>query len=218
MATRMAAAMIELINGTPPRDGSPAIWKCRMPTTRKMASKPKTIAPMKPSGARLRASNSPKKPTRAAMMTQMINWVNVILTVVCPPLETYLSAIHSPRTSSIFKLLMTRRTRTFVFKRPALADVICLSRMFLLFPGTAASQVYGCLTIQDDEQVEQECVGEVARQGIGDPVRAGQHAGIANDENIQNSEDLEWQQHPVITPLAYGFCKAQIQQEAIIGY
>src|SRR6266699_3753654 len=94
-------------------------------------------------------------------------------------LQPYLRANHSPRTSSIFKLLMTRRTRTFVFKRPALPDAICLSRMFLLFPGTAASQVYGCLTIQDDEQVEQKRAGKVACQCVGDPVRTGQHAGIA---------------------------------------
>ncbi len=67
----------------------------------------------------------------------------------------------SPRTLSITKLLMTRRTRTFVFKRLALLDAICLSRMFL--PGAAACQVYGCSTIQDDEQVEQERAGEVTR-------------------------------------------------------
>src|SRR6266566_4923303 len=139
-----------------------------------------------------------------------------MLTVTCPPLEIYLSAIHSLRTSSITKLLMTRRAGTFVFKRPALPDALCLSRMLLLFLGAAASEVSGRPAIEGDEQVEQERAGEVARQGIGNPVRACQHTGIANDEDIQNGEDLEWQQYPVIAPFAYGFCKAQIQQEAVI--
>src|SRR2546421_11903664 len=139
-----------------------------------------------------------------------------MLTVSSPPLKIYLSAIHSLRTSSITKLLMTRRTRTFVFKRPALPGAIFLSRMLSLFLGAAGSQVCCCPTIQGNEQVEQERAGEVARQCIGDPVRTGQHTSIANDEDIQDGEDLEWQQYPVITPLAYGFCKAQVQQEAVI--
>src|SRR5215471_3984080 len=105
---------------------------------------------------------------------------------------------------------MTRRTGTFVFRRAALPDAICLCRMLLLFLGTAAGQVCCCPAIQGNEQVEEECTREVAHQCIGDPVGAGQHTSIANNEYIQYGEDLEWQQYPVITPLAYRFCKAQI--------
>src|SRR5260370_2409746 len=52
-----------------------------------MASNPRMIAPMMPSGARRRAMNSPITPTSAAMMIQMISCVNVILIIVEPPRE-----------------------------------------------------------------------------------------------------------------------------------
>src|SRR5260370_6366136 len=52
-----------------------------------MASNPRMIAPMMPSGARRRAMNSPITPTSAAMMIQMSSCGNVILIVGEPPRE-----------------------------------------------------------------------------------------------------------------------------------
>src|SRR6266480_7804559 len=43
-----------------------------------------------------------------------------------------------------------------------------------------------------------------------------QHSRIADEENIQHSVDLKWNQYPTIAPLTYRLGKAQIEQKTIV--
>jgi hypothetical protein len=75
--TRITAAMIVLIMGTPTSFGSPTILKWKKPTIRKIANRPIMIAPRIPAGARRPEISSPKKPTIAATITQTMSCVKV---------------------------------------------------------------------------------------------------------------------------------------------
>ena len=77
-------------------------------------------------------------------------------------------------------------------------------------------QLIECPPVQDDEQDEEERTHQVATQDIGEPVGALIHPRIANQEDIQRSIELEWDQKPAKAPLADRFGEAQIEHKPII--
>jgi hypothetical protein len=45
-----------------------------------------------------------------------------------------------------------------------------------------------------------------------------EQARIANNEQVENCKHLQWQQDPMITPLAHRFGETEIQQKSVIQH
>src|SRR5579884_2200507 len=71
--------------------------------------------------------------------------------------------------------------------------------------------------IEEDGQTCPEQARQVSGQHIGEPVFSLQYARIADGENNQHRDNLEWNQCPAIAPLADGFREAEVKEKAIKG-
>ena len=72
--------------------------------------------------------------------------------------------------------------------------------------------------IDEDAHEQPDRAGEIASQHIGQPVFTFQDARVADGQDIKHAVNLKWDEQPAIFPCAYWRCKAEEEQEAIIGH